>query len=150
MLIVIDPADVTIEPEQYETGLSVLAMWRGKVRAGLITCLWEDEGKTRLMICDLEVYDGARVKPKSLFRREQRANFRGLLIGKRLLREVIRQAPLMGARELFGKVVERDLEANRDLLNWYAREGFEICAPIESDPFPPRQVARIEMRFDCP
>lgn len=146
MLIEIDPSEVTIKAERYDTGLNVLAIWRDSIRAGIASCRWDNNEKMRLLICDMEVKAETMVQRKRLFRQERRATFRGLGIGKRLLREVIQQARLMGARELFGKVVESDLKNSPGLLDWYAREGFEIGEPIEGDMIP--HMKSIVMNLD--
>jgi GNAT superfamily N-acetyltransferase len=90
MLIEIDPAEVKLEAESLDELFIVSATWRG-LRAGVAKCLWDDAKKTRLLLADLEVEGERVVERRRFFRAERHASFRGLGIGKRLLRKVIEQ-----------------------------------------------------------
>ncbi len=145
MAVEIDPAEVNIEARRYDRLFFVDATWRG-CQAGMAKCVWDDHERTRLLLADLKVEHDKLIEKERLLWPERRANFRRLGIGRRLLREVVRQAPLMGARELFGKIVDLDLEPRPFLLDWYAREGFEIREPDPGAPLSHRH--RIVMRFE--
>ena len=111
-----------------------MAVWRNKVLAGDAEYLIEDDN--RALITMIEVSDNALVGHKWLCFGERRESFRGHDIGKRILREVIREAKAKGVREIYGKIIASNLNACPFLLDWYEGEGFEIFGPDHNDIFP--------------
>jgi len=55
---------------------------------------------------------------------EPEHRYRGL--GRMLLQEAIALAKELGACRVHGRVVQRDLDAAPQLLDWYARQGFLV------------------------
>ena len=143
MLIEIDPADIEIGSRPKGEGFQVCAVWK---RNGIVAdaeCAFEDD--QRILIKMIEVLECAVIRKKSLLRKARHANFRGLGIGSRIVREVVRQAKRHRARELYGYIIQHRLDANPFLLEWYEKEGFEICAPDPDYRFP--HCNRIVMQF---
>lgn len=127
----IDASEVIIEPVPSHLPLFLVARWRGQ-QAGVAVGDWESAGV--LVIEDLRIEKDILLRRKNIFQKEKRMSLLRCGIGRGLLREVIRQAPRLGAIELVGKLAARDLEPQPFLPDWYAREGFEILPPNSHDP----------------
>lgn len=54
---------------------------------------------------------------------------RGLGIGRQLLTRLLQEADARGMREIWGSVMQADIDAWPDLLAWYQRHGFLVMAP---------------------
>lgn len=60
-------------------------------------------------------------------------NYRSRGLGSALLQFLIRYAGANGARCLYGRVYQQDLENNPRLLEWYQKHGFELRQPHPED-----------------
>lgn len=143
MLPQFEVSEISIEGVPGSLPLFLVANWR-EWRVGVVMGDWEAAGV--LVIEDLRVEEDILLRRKSLFQCEKRMSLFRRGIGRSLLREVIRQAPRLGATELVGKLAERDLQLRPFLPDWYASEGFEILPAESLDPSWIR--GRIRMRLD--
>lgn len=142
MLPQFEVTEITIDQVPGALPLFLVARWR-ECRVGVVIGNWETDGV--LMIDDLRVEENILLQRESIFRKEKRMSLSRCGIGRCLLREVIRQAPRLGANQLVGKLSETDLGPRPFLPDWYAREGFKIHPPDLLDP--PWIKMRIRMRF---
>ncbi|MCB1202898.1 MAG: GNAT family N-acetyltransferase [Verrucomicrobiae bacterium] len=131
MLPQFEVAEITFEQVPGDLPLFFVARWR-EWRVGVVVGDWKADGV--LVIEDLRVEEDILLRRKSLFQCEKRMSLLRRGIGRSLLREVIRQAPRLGATELVGKLAERDLQPRPFLPDWYASEGFKILPAKKVDP----------------
>lgn len=140
--------DITVVSSECCDLISYVALWRNAREAGSIVGHWQDDQKV-LLISDLLVKPDLFISRGPLLPIEKRANFRRLGIGKRLLRAMLDYARQNGANRIYGSVVDQDIQANRDLLDWYASEGFTIRDPDEE--CLKNAVSKIEIHIEeCP
>lgn len=59
----------------------------------------------------------------------RKRNFRGRGIGTELLMKVVQEAQKAGIVEIYGSVVQEDLDSFPGLLDWYERFGFDVLEP---------------------
>ena len=121
--------EITIKVWPEEDVLDLEAMLGGR-RVGHAWCSLQDR---RLRIGDIGVDDGlghteccpgdAVVPPGP--------SFRGKGIGNLILERLLTEAAALGVVEVWGVVVQDDLDRAPFLLRWYERHGFTISEPDE-------------------
>ncbi len=115
-----------------ECDLYIDAMWEGR-RIGHLWCTIT--GK-RLKIDDLVVDDHFQIPPRtfesfySLLGIPRKViSFRRRGIGSDMLDRLIVEASALGVEEVWGSVVEKDVNRSASLLRWYEHRGFTILEP---------------------
>jgi GNAT superfamily N-acetyltransferase len=138
--------DIKIVVKRFDDNVHVEAFWRGS-RVGYAWC---EKNANRLHISDFNVESEfpcpARGIEAFLFpsRRNRTKNFRKQGLGSTILQRVIDECTKEGLSEIWGGVVQLDLDATPQLLEWYARRGFEI---IEPDAETREAAKKISMKF---
>lgn len=130
----INLADVTLEVTEEHGDLSVDAMWRGD-SIGYAYC---GLGVSEIEISNIVVKSNVPV-PDTFIKKVcsacgiafTGADMRGNGVGSLLLNRVIEEAKGRGVREIWGSIVQKDLDVSPFLLAWYARHGFVITEPDE-------------------
>ena len=127
---------VLVKSEVEDNLVVIFAIWANRTIGRLTGLL--DSGAAHLQ--DVMVEDSIPFKRGILDRLSGRTcsrSFRGHGIGSRLLTEFLTICRQREITEVVGAVVQHDLDATPDLLDWYARHGFQTRAPSES-PLPER------------
>jgi GNAT superfamily N-acetyltransferase len=127
----------------------VLKLYRLEQHVGHAHCNLDISTK-RMLLCDIEIFKEADRKGIDAFwavvkREPDNYHRRGL--GNKLLQVIIECAQRLGAVEIYGHIVEKDLVENPSLLHWYRKHGFEVTEVKPIDTWqgekPPRTVAMV-------
>lgn len=102
-------------------------------RVGHAWCVLEGR---RLLIADIRVDDRHLVRwpfCHNLLRRLgvpcRWVSFRGRGIGGRMLKRLLLEAEAIGVEEVWGSVVQSDIDRSPFLIQWYVRHGFAVTEP---------------------
>lgn len=66
---------------------------------------------------------------RSGIKQRDKKNYRGRGLGTALLKEVVAIARHTGFKRIYGSVMGDDITRTPNLLKWYRRHGFSMCAP---------------------
>ena len=128
--MVIASSDITVHSSFDGVILNVEALWRG-IRVGHVWCMIEDDRK--LLVCDMHIND--QVPTPHPFTRWllnvigipcKTRSFRGMGVGRRMIRAVISEASEAGIREVWGSVTPNDIDRTPHLLDKYRNLGFTV------------------------
>jgi GNAT superfamily N-acetyltransferase len=110
------------------------ATWRDTC-VGYVFCSRDHD---RLKICDFKVNDKITVRWPFwhnllvfLGIPVRKQNFQGLGVGTRMMTLVIEEAKKAGIQEIWGSVVQMDIEQTPNLLKWYEGQGYILLEPDE-------------------
>ena len=124
----IRPNDISCDVSLDDDNLEVRAFWKQEHEIALADCMLLPGNAVKLVdikfdpVCQLSATGIAKIFSKPI----RAADLRGLGIGSRLLELVISESKMVGADEIWGSVVESDLQQNRNLLGWYQQHGFQV------------------------
>lgn len=108
-----------------------------KLRAGRLN--GRRYGPSLMYLEDIQVEDTAPIKRSwldYLLRRTRCRNYRKRGIGSQLLSEFLHICQQRRICEVVGSIVQPDLDANANLLDWYSKHGFAV-RPLHENPSPP-------------
>lgn len=127
-----DP-DVTLKSDFDHPTFSAYAEWKGQT-VGHLTAI--DFGEGVMMLGDVTVKNDvpasdSRTAPllHRILGKPTTESLRGRGIGTRLLDILLDHCRNSGIAEIYGSVVQDDLDATPGLLGWYRKHGFEARPP---------------------
>lgn len=127
--------DQVLLKAEWESPFYTLEATVGSRRVGSLVAVMQSEAS--ILLSDVKVgKDVAMAGKRSgilgwLQPKPQVASFRGRGIGNMMLRHFIGWCHDEGITEVFGTIVQSDIEETPWLLDWYRRNGFEVRPPDE-------------------
>lgn len=129
---------------------NVRALWRG-TEIGKIDC---DREGNRLKISDIQLEEKhyPHLSPLRKFLCNigvcsRTINFRGNCIGSHMLDCLFAEARKAGIEEIWGFLIQGDIDKTPRLLAWYTRHGFTVSEPDSE--CEKRAVKKITKLFQC-
>ena len=128
--MVIAASDINVQSSFDGVILNVEALWRG-IRVGYVWCMIVDD--RRLLVSDMHIND--QVPTSHPFARWllnvigipcKTLSFRGIGVGRRMMRAVISEARKADIREVWGSVTSDDINRTPHLLDKYRSLGFTV------------------------
>ena len=117
--------------------------------AGQLICV-PQEGQ-KLLFSDVVLRDGTQPMPKLpwwkrvIGMRNEAPDFRCKGIGTALTSQMLLVAEQQGIKRIYGSIVQSDVDANSNLMQWYEKMGF--CTQEPDDECLSHAIHKIEMRL---
>ena len=130
-----EPKRLVVELHQ-DVGDIVFCLWAmdGKFKVGELTAVIQE--KNTVLLSDLIVNEAVVTRPFPFRRilctwwpRIGTTNYRQRGVGTKMLNSFLVWCMENQITQVFGSVVQRDLDTTPTLLAWYVRHGFEIRQP---------------------
>jgi GNAT superfamily N-acetyltransferase len=119
--------EYTLTLDEIDNTLS-LHLYRRDEQIGRANCV-VNVSTNRVLIGDIVIDEDKKLNGLDLIEamlKKEPKNYRRRGLGSKLLQVIFEYAQRLGAVEICGNIVQKDLAANPGLLHWYRKHGFEV------------------------